>query len=233
MTELLEFLIRALVEDPDAGRRRGARGGRRPGLRDHRRRGRPRPGDRQGRPGRERDPHGRQGRRGADRPPRDRRHPRLTAGARRDEARHLHPLPGGLRVVLSPAPGSERARGGTSCGCFELPRHDAAGGRAGRRLALRGRRRDGAAGRRRRRGAAGRLPHGERPRIVLLSPTGRLLDDALADELAAGAAPGAALRPLRGLRRAGPRAPRRRRGLDRPLRARRRRAGRRWSSPTW
>ena len=31
-------------------------------------------------------------------------------------------------------------------------------------------------------------PDGERPRIVLLSPTGRLLDDALADELAARAA---------------------------------------------
>ena len=66
---------------------------------------------------------------------------------------------------------------------------------------------------------------GDRPRIVLLAPAGRLLDDALATELAAEPHAGAALRPLRGLRRARPRPPRRRRGLDRPLRARRRRAG--------
>ena len=62
MRELVEFLARALVEDPDAVQVEeveengdlvlevtvGAR--------------RPRPADRQGRPGRQRDPHGRQGR---------------------------------------------------------------------------------------------------------------------------------------------------------------------------
>ena len=38
--------------------------------------------------------------------------------------------------------------------------------------------------------------NGESPRIVLLSPTGRLLDDELADELDAGAPRDAALRAL-------------------------------------
>ena len=60
---------------------------------------------------------------------------------------------------------------------------------------------------------------------LLLAPGGRLFDEALAAELAAEPRAGAALRPLRGRRRARARAPRRRRGLDRPLRARGRRAG--------
>ena len=45
---------------------------------------------------------------------------------------------------------------------------------------------------------------GARPRIVLLSPTGPLLADPLADELRRRAARRAALRPLRGLRRPRP-----------------------------
>ena len=65
---------------------------------------------------------------------------------------------------------------------------------------------------------------GERPRIVLLSPTGPAARRRARRRADRRAARGAALRPLRGLRRARPRAPRRRRGLDRPLRPRRRRA---------
>ena len=61
--------------------------------------------------------------------------------------------------------------------------------------------------------------------LFLLGPGGRTFDQAMARELAATAGLLAALRSLRGRRRAGARAPRRRRALDRRLRARRRRGG--------
>ena len=41
--------------------------------------------------------------------------------------------------------------------------------------------------------------NGERPRVVLLSPTGRLLDDELADELTAEPHRGALVRAVRGV----------------------------------
>ena len=64
--------------------------------------------------------------------------------------------------------------------------------------------------------------NGERPRVVLLSPTGPTARRRAGRRADGGAACGAALRALRGIRRAGARALRRRRGLDRPLRAGRR-----------
>ena len=64
----------------------------------------------------------------------------------------------------------------------------------------------------------------EQRRVIALTPGGRLLDDALADELAARGGAHAAVRPLRGLRRADHRALLHRGGLDRPLRAGGRRA---------
>ena len=57
------------------------------------------------------------------------------------------------------------------------------------------------------------------------TPSGRPFDDAVADELRRPRVAHAALRPLRGHRRARARAPRRRRDLDRALRALGRRAG--------
>ena len=221
------------VPRPRAGRRsgrgpgRGGRGGRRPRARgpvadgDLGRRDRPR------RTGRERDPHGRQGR--GDRARRgghgrDRRG-RLTRGCSlRIDVFTLFPewfdwFEGQRHVRNALERGSELR-------LLQLPRHDPAQRRPGRRRALRRRRRDGAARRRRRRGAARRLRRRpRRRRVILLAPSGRPLDDALADRARGRAAPGAALRALRGRRRAGPRAPRRRRDLDRPLRALGRRAG--------
>ena len=62
--------------------------------------------------------------------------------------------------------------------------------------------------------------------LLYLSPAGRRLDQALARELAGARRLQPAVRALRGRRRAGARAPRRRRAVDRRLRARRRRGGR-------
>ena len=106
-------------------------------------------------------------------------------------------------------------------------RHHAAEGRPGRRHALRRRRGHGHPGRRGRGGAARPLRRGARRahRRIALAPGGRQFDDALAAELAARGGAHAALRPLRGLRRARARAPGHRRGLDRALRAVGRRAG--------
>ena len=56
-------------------------------------------------------------------------------------------------MVPRAAPRAQRARARRRDPLLQLPRHDAARRRPGRRLALRRRRRDGAAGRRRRRGA--------------------------------------------------------------------------------
>ena len=61
-------------------------------------------------------------------------------------------------------------------------------------------------------------------RVIALTPGGRILDEALVNELAAEPARDAALRALRGLRRADRPALLQRRGVDRPLRAGRRRA---------
>ena len=62
MRELVEFLARALVEDPDSVRVEEVEENGDLVLEVTRGAGRPGPADRQGRAGRERDPHGRQGR---------------------------------------------------------------------------------------------------------------------------------------------------------------------------
>ena len=72
-------------------------------------------------------------------------------------------------------------------------------------------------------GPAERVREGRR--VVVLTPRGRPLTDAVARELAAERGPDAALRPLRGLRRARPHRPRQRRDQPRPVRARGRRGG--------
>ena len=113
---------------------------------------------------------------------------------------------------------------GQRAAVLRLPRHDATGGRAGRRRAVRRRGWNGPACRRRRCGAPGCVcERGEAARRAA-PPSGRLLDDELADELAAEPHVALLVRALRGLRPAGSRAPRRRRGLDRSLRAGWRRA---------
>ncbi len=140
------------------------------------------------------------------------------------EARHLHPLPGGLRLVpRRSARLPTRSREGNELRLINYrdttPMNAGQvddspyGGGAG--MVLRVDVVD----------AALEAAYGaERPRIVLL-----IADRAAArrrDRRRAGrrAARGAALRSLRGLRRPRPPAPRRRRALDRPLRPRRRRA---------
>ena len=78
MTELIEFLVRALVEDPEAVVVEELEEDGDLVYEVTRRRGRPRPRDRQRRPGRERDQDDRQGGGGADRSTGHRRHPRLS-----------------------------------------------------------------------------------------------------------------------------------------------------------
>ena len=92
----------------------------------------------------------------------------------------------------APAPRrATRSRTGHELACVELPRAHAAQRRPGRRHAVRRRRRDGAARRRRRGRAARPLRRRSRSscararRVIALTPGGRLLDDALVDELAA------------------------------------------------
>ena len=121
--------------------------------------------------------------------------------------------------------------GGSALELIDIREHTPLGGRPGRRHPLRGRRRDAAAGGRTRQRPAGALRG--RPRAPARAPAG---DRAGAQRAAArrparrragrrgGADP--AVRPLRGLRRAHPRALRQRRHLDRALRAQRRRAAR-------
>ena len=66
----------------------------------------------------------------------------------------------------------------------------------------------------------------EQRRVIALTPDGRLLDDGYVDRACGRGGADAAVRPLRGLRRADRRAFRRRDAVDRALRALRRRAGR-------
>ena len=125
-------------------------------------------------------------------------------------------------------------RAGQQAPLLQPPGHDAAERRPGRRRALRRRRRDGDARRRgrcRARGAPTRTA--TRPgAVVLLTPSGRPVRRG-ARERARGRAGGrAALRPLRGVRRAGPRAPRHRRRLDRPATCSPAASWPRWWSPT-
>ena len=135
------------------------------------------------RPDRQRDPHVVRAAATA-RTPRDGRDPGrgLVPAHRR-----LHALPRVVRVVLGDSATFERASSRLRAALLQLPRHDAAERRPGRRLALRRRRRDGDAGRRRRRRAAGRL----RRRAARAGGSScwrrraGLLDDALAAELAA------------------------------------------------
>ncbi len=121
-----------------------------------------------------------------------------------------HPLPGVVRLVPRRSVTSRTP----SSAAHELraarpARPHAAERRPGRRHAVRRRRRDGAARRRDGSGAAGDLRHRSAraaqgaPRDRVLTPGGRILDEALV-ERARRRARGdlAALRPLRGLRRA-------------------------------
>ncbi len=69
-------------------------------------------------------------------------------------------------------------------------------------------------------------------RVIALAPGGRLLDEQLVERARRRARADAAVRALRGLRRAHPRALRERRRLDRALRASAAASSRRWSCAT-
>src|ERR1700710_767706 len=72
-----------------------------------------------------------------------------------DEARHIHAVPRGVRVVPHAALGHQRRRRRQRTAADRLPGDDAAESGTGRRFALRGWGGDGAEGRRRRCGADG------------------------------------------------------------------------------
>ena len=132
MRELLEYLARALVDDPERVSRRGVRGGRRHArARALGRRGRLRPGHRPRRPHRPGAAHRRQGRGGQGQPPRARRHRRLSdaivavdASGRLAAARAAVGRPHGLDGsfhVTRPARALLRRRA-TSSSCDGAPR---------------------------------------------------------------------------------------------------------------
>ena len=166
---------------------------------------------------------------------RRRRCRRCAAGSRSgsmggDGGGRLHAVPALVRLVSHAAPRRERPGAGTHVRDRRLSRHDAAEGRQGRRRAVRRRGGDGAARRRRRGGAARPLRRG--PGRGARSPAhdradaGRAAARRGAGRRAGGRARAdAAVRALRGLRRADRRALLQRCRLDRALRAGRRRAG--------
>ena len=153
--------------------------------------------------------------------------------------RRLHALPRMVRLdAPAPSPRQRRDLGRPRAALLLAARHHAAAPCAGRRLAVRRRPRDGDARRRDGRGAGGRLREpaergaGRRARVAVLTPRGRPFTDAVARELADEPRPHAALRPLRGLRRARDRDAGQRRALSGPVRARRAARWPRWPSST-
>ena len=131
-----------------------------------------------------------------------------------------------VRLVSSGSATCECARARHRAAPLQLPRTDPPSRRPGRRHALRRRGGDGPARGRRRRCAAAAYGEQRPPaRVIVLAPSGRLLDDAPGRRARRRAAHRAALRALRGNRRSRPPASRQRFGLDRPLRPGRGRAG--------
>ena len=146
-----------------------------------------------------------------------------------DAHRRLHDLPGDGRRLRRAEPARQGAAsagcstsGSTTCASAATDPHRSVddapfGGGAGHgadaRAAVRARSRRST----------------RRGRCSCSGPGGRRFDQAMARELAAARRVLAAVRPLRGRRRAGPRAPRRRRAVDRRLRARPAARWRPWS----
>ena len=153
--------------------------------------------------------------------------------------RHLHAVPGVVSSGSTPSAMSRNAlAAGSRAGVRGHPRAHPAHRRPGRRHAVRRRGGNGAA-----RGRDGRCATcslrrsiqsscASSRRVIALTPSGRMLDDDYVNRACGGVGTDAAVRPLRGLRRADRRALRQRDAVDRALRALRRRALRRWSYAT-
>ena len=138
---------------------------------------------------------------------------RPAVGTEAGADRRLHALPGVVRLDAPPAPpGQRRALGRARAALLLAPRHHAAAATARSTTRPTAAGRDGDARRRDGRGPRGRLRRAGRSgcattrRVAVLTPRGRPFTDAVARELARRARPHAALRALRGLRRARARA---------------------------
>ena len=138
--------------------------------------------------------------------------------------RRIHPRSARVRVADGAAAGRDRARNGARPAAVRLPRHDAARERPGGRRPVRRRRRDGAPRRRRRGGAGRRLRRRARPPRDRADAAGAPARPGGRRGARRGGAHDAALRPLRGLRRADRHASVLGRDLGRAVRPLRRRA---------